>query len=261
MPKPTTRIPLLLRRALTQLRGDPAAGWPNATRIETPESGAPYGSELYGPQWPFPTLKAMMPHLGNRAAQAELRRMIERLEKARIGGAWSKLAKRCAAMNRDPGELVLLALAEALVEFNVTGQADVTKSVKAIRDAACVLAAEIEVLAATGTPLDWLVPADPLALPAIAEAAAMACAMEGNTQPRAAMRYALSRPEVLVALLHDLGERKIGTAAKRKGTKAERRARVIGRHLAKLVDSATACTIAEGATGATITDRSLRPGR
>ena len=155
--------------------------------------------------------------------------MIERLERARIGGAWGRHAERCATMNRDSGEIVLLALAEALVEFNVTDQADVAQSVKAIRDAACVLAA-------TGAPLDWLVPADPLALSAIAEAAAM----EVNTGSRAAMRYALSRPAVLVALLHDLRERKIGTAAKRKGAKAERRARVTGRHLARIVDSGTA---------------------
>ena len=84
MPK-SIRIPLLLRRGLAQLRGDPPAGWPNVTRTETPEPGAPYGSELYGPHYPFPTLARTMPHLGKRATQAQLRRMIERLETARIG--------------------------------------------------------------------------------------------------------------------------------------------------------------------------------
>ena len=164
-------------------------------------------------------------------------------------------------MSRDAGEIVLMALAEALVPFNVTDQANTTEALMRVQDAAGKLADAIEALAATGAPLDWLVPADPLTLPAIAEAAAMACAMDGNTRPRAAPRYALTRPEVVVALLRDLTECKIGTAAKRRGTKAERQARIIGRHFVKIVDASTARDIAEAATGASITDRSLRPGR
>ena len=93
-------------------------------------------------------------------------------------------------MSRDAGEIVLMALAEALVPFNVTDQANTTE-----------------------------------------------------------------------ALLRDLTECKIGTAAKRRGTKAERQARIIGRHFVKIVDASTARDIAEAATGASITDRSLRPGR
>ena len=100
MPK-SIRIPLLLRRGLAQLRGDPPAGWPNVTRTETPEPGAPYGSELYGPHYPFPTLARTMPHLGKRATQAQLRRMTERLETARIGTAWELLRRFAPGVSLD----------------------------------------------------------------------------------------------------------------------------------------------------------------
>lgn len=211
-PKPSAPIPLLLRRALAQLRGDPPESWPNALRAEPPLPGAPYGPELYGPQYPFPTLSLphLLPGLSVEVTQAELRRMIDRLCRAPLNEAWRTLETRCAASRSifpiDPGLVLLMALVESLVPINMLDQATVSKGVERIREAARELVDALEAYAAAGASLDWLMPPDPLALPPLTALLHEAIALDGTQRPRAAIRYALSRSETLLALLRSLAD-------------------------------------------------------
>ncbi len=235
--KPAAPMPLLLRRALAQLRGDPPESWPNATRAEPPEPAAPYPTELYGLQWPFPTitrmspLPSLLPGLTPEATQAELRQMLERLNCAPLGTAWRKLEVRCLTEKpwpNDPGLEVLLALIEGLASINLFDVA------LARRAAAREILRLLEAFAAAGAPLTGTMPREPTALPGIPTLASTLDFMGGTTgqampapptggwarllypplKSSAALDFALRSPEVLLALLRDLGGRDVGTVGR-----------------------------------------------
>lgn len=277
-------MPVLLSRALAQLRGDPPASWPNVQRPEPPEVGAPYSAELYGPHYPFPTMERLIPHLHDPNTRAELHVMLKRLQKASIGTAWRVLEARCAKTTpvlKDPGFDVLLALTEALVPMNVVDQVTVRQSAKRIKAAARELVLALEAFKDMGTPIFTIMPRRPLELPGIEDVvyrvnllvgmlaskppkppkppklSAFAELLDLPPVPSEIINYTLTDPTVLLTLLRDLAEREIGTVPQRRGTTAQRRAMTIARRLTRLAGAATAVAIASAATGATVTAKAL----
>lgn len=281
MPKPIARMPLLLRRALAQLNGDPPQGWPNAQRAEPPERGAPYSAELYSPTYPFPALAIpdVFPHLCRTATRAELRLMLTKLQKANIGSAWRALEARCAKATpipKDPGLEVLAVLIEALVPVNAANQRSVKKGAERIKAAAHELVMALDAFKDLGAPLRGVMPTKPTELPVIADIARRfdhiselnwttpkARTPFAGIVPTAAsaiMCAALTTPDVLLALLRSLAERDLGSIPQRRGTMAQRRAMTIARRLIGVTGAGPATAIANAATGARITERSARSG-
>ena len=276
--KTTAPMPLLLRRALAQLRGDPPESWPNALRTESPPPGAPYGPELYGPDYPFPTLAPMLPRMLPAApadlTQGVLRIMLERLQKSDIGSAWKHLEAQCAATKqwpKDPGLEVLRALIEALVPINLLDSAFSKKVAEDIQKSAHDLLSLLEAFASAGAPLRGIMPMRPTELPGIREIATELDFIAGLTTPRgglseflfglpaptATLNRALTDPAVLLALLRSLAEREIGNTPQRRGSMDQRRALTIARCLAPLAGTSAATDIANAATGARITAKAI----
>lgn len=274
-------MPTLLCRALAQLRGDPPESWPNALRAEQPAPGAPYGPELYGPSYPFPTLALpiLLPGLSAEATKQPLRQMLTRLQSADIANAWQTLDARCAARQpwpTDAGLEVLLALIEALVPINLLDSSFAKKRLARVRESARELVSLLEAFASAGAPLSGLMPMRPTELPGIAELASTLDAMAGKggaifaprggwaeflsnapPAPSATLDRALRNPDVLLALLRSLAERELGHTPQRRGSMAQRQALTIARRLQPLTGAATATAIANAATGARITAKAI----
>jgi hypothetical protein len=279
--KPTVVMPLLLRRALAQLRGDPPESWPNALRAEQPAPGAHCGPELYGPAYPFPTitLPILQPGWSAGATKVPLRQMLARLQDADIGDAWRTLNARYAARKpwpSDAGLDVLLTLIEGLTPINLLDSATVASAARGIKDAARSLVSSLEAFASAGAPLHGIMPIRPTDLPGIAEFASTLDAMAalgGATftprggfaellsnalpAPSATLDRALRNPDVLLALLRSLAERELGHTPQRRGSPVQRQALTIARRLQPLAGAATATAIANAATGARITAKAL----
>jgi hypothetical protein len=281
-------MPVLLRRALAQLRGEPPESWPNALRAEPPPPGAPYTAEVYGPGYPFPTLERMLPRMQPDApasqTQGVLRSMLDRLQKADIGNAWRSIETRCAASTpwpKDPGLEVLLALIEALVPIKVLDQAIARQGAERIREAARDLLAALEAYAAAGAPLMGIMPRKPTDLPEIGDVARTLDFMAGAPQaeplpklsafaalalkmppvPSAILDSALTDPAVLFGLLRFLSNSKIGAVPQRRGSMAQRHAMIIAHRLCPLSGAEAAVAIANAATGARITARAVTKTR
>lgn len=284
-PKPPALMPLLLRRALAQLRGDPPESWPNALHAEPPPPGAPYGPEIYGSQYPFPTLSLphLLPGLSVDVTRNELRHMIERLSRAPLNTAWRTIETRCADRGlwpKDHGLEILLALIESLVPINMLDSAFSKQLLKDIQKSARELVSLLEVLEHAGAPLRGIMPIRPTELPGIAEVARELDFMAANRgaifaprggfaellsnaspAPSSTLDRALTEPAVLMALLRSLAEREIGTARQRRGSMPQRRAFTIAHRLRALCGPEAAVAIANAATDARITARGLTKNR
>ena len=270
--KPTAPTPLLLRRALAQLRGDPPESWPGA------ECG-------YTRQYPVPILAHYAPHLNESAARADLRTMIEGICRAgddrEDGIAWNRLTARCCKTNRDPGDVVLHALVGALAPVNSLNLSARMANAARVIEAARELCEAIEALRSTGQPIHVLMPQDPTALPEIADVARDLNSMAGATEPEPrivkifgqskralhikvpsdVIRHTLKQPDVLLALVRHVSTLPVGTARQVRGDKWQRYALSIARRLQPLTGAAPATAIANAATGARITTKAITKNR
>ena len=162
--KPTASMPLLLRRALAQLRGDPPESWPNEDIPCRTENGTLVFVTQHSPHSPFPTTLNMLgtDHpLNAPAPRADLLAMLARLDRADIGRAWSIFNHRCATIECDPGDTMLFILINAVMPVHAMSTADRKARAKRASEAAKVLSDAIGAALATEMSLDGLLPPNP----------------------------------------------------------------------------------------------------
>ena len=264
----TEPMPLLLRRALAQVRGDPPESWLN--------SDSPYVRE-----YPFPIMELWKPHLRDSIARADLLVILKNLDHANLGSKWRRLGAGCTKVNCDAGDVVLFAIATALTPVITLNVSTRKHNAKRVIEAARELTAAIESMRATGQSVHALMPPDPTALPGVDAVAnelndmVNVSAPEprliqfgGQTKrmlhpkiPSDVIRHTLQQPDVLLALLRYVSTLPIGTARQTRGNKWQRYALAIARNLNGVAGITTAVNIANAATGARITVRGLTKNR
>ena len=140
-------MPLLLRRALAQLRGDPPESW-----------AALEGN--YSAAYPFPAVASYLSPLQREGAQGELRDMLMRLDRANLGKAWQRFNDGCAADDCDPGMTLLCALADALAPVQSFRTAELARMRSRVIKAAGELADAIAAVHAAGGHIADLLPTE-----------------------------------------------------------------------------------------------------
>lgn len=147
----TEPMPLLLRRALAQVRGDPPESWPSI-------------GDTYSSAYPFPMTFKMLgaDHLLNDAApRADLLAMLGRLDRADIGRAWSIFNQRCAAIDCDPGVTMLCILTDAVAPVHAMSTAARAERRRRVSKEARKLLEQIEAVLSTDANLGGLLPPNP----------------------------------------------------------------------------------------------------
>jgi hypothetical protein len=284
-------MPLLLRRALSQLRGDAPEFWPNGPELVT--IFTPYKDN-----YPFPILMqkhaplmSTMPHLQDLALQGELRKMLDRLANAkgsRISAAWKKVVE-CYSNTEpypsDPGLEVLQVLGTALRPISTLDSVACRVKAAQIRKAAKELVIALEDFENSGGQLERFMPERVTELPEVNMYARFTRGCEGSTNrlpasPQNSMEYlwvqfvglseyvprkifdvVLTDPNVLLALLRVIAKRKDTPPRQLRGPPKKRQAFVIANQLQGLLGPQAAVTIACAATGATITTKALAKKR
>ena len=215
--KPPAPMPVLLRRALAQLRGDPPESWPKI-------------GEGFSSHYPFPMWVQMCaPHLNDSTPRADLIAMLTRLNRAEIGGAWNTLEGHCAAEECDPGHIMLPILTDAVKPWHAMSLAARTGMQRRVIAAAQELLNAIEEIRGAGAHINDLLPAeqrDPKAF--------LSLVQHMSAQSVGAARHKQIR-----------------------GTKRQRIALYIAHKLRPVSGISTAVTIANAATGARITAKAL----
>ncbi len=142
--KATAPMPLLLRRALAQLRGDPPESWPDI------EEG-----------YPDPRLYLLgVEYLNDSGPRGTLIAMLARLDRADIGRAWNIFNQRCAAIECDPGQTMMNILCNAVNPWHAMSVAVRTGMHRRVIAAAQELSDAIEAIHAAGAHINDLLPAE-----------------------------------------------------------------------------------------------------
>lgn len=227
-------MPLLLRRALAQLRNKDPATWPDS-------EGHSWTSHYPIPSW--------LNHLGlmeKRARQtafSELENMLERLERADLGSTWAAVKR----WGIGDGSAVLLVMIRALLPIRSKSASEIHTLLRDAKTAVDQLADSLTALQQNGFNVAALLtPPDAKTLRAYPE---------GHT--RGYVADALTDPGNLLVTLRHMGGMLPGAKIpQRRGTLAKRRAAIIARELAAL-GAKHASRLASAATGASITPRAV----
>lgn len=231
--KGAASVPLLLRRALAQLRGEDPTTWPNRN---------------YKPWMPDYPVPRQLNHIGPVAASLraeatrELRMMLERTERAAIGHAWAAVDK-----SGDDGSAVLLALISALQPVTTMDAAKIGALLKSAKAAASRLAASLTALREGGAQVAALLP--------VPGAGMLRAFPKGHA--RGYVQAALTDPVNLLAMVEHIARFPSAKIRQRRGELNARRAIIIGRALVPALGSEHAAMLANAATGARITSRAL----
>lgn len=225
-------MPLLLRRALAQLRSQDPARWPDRE------------GRHWAPQYPIPV---QLNHLGSvgalvrQTASRELCRVLERLECANLGSAWAAVSRA-----GDDGSVVLLVLIEALRPSASMSAMRLDALIRNVKTTAGEFADALSALQRSGISTGGLLP--------IPDAKTLRAYPKGHAQGY--VTAALTDPTNLLVTLKYISALPDPRSLQRRGSVAKRRAAVIALYLAAF-GSECASRLASVATGASITPRAV----
>jgi hypothetical protein len=242
-------MPLLLRRALAQLRGEARETWPDREK-----------------QWPrhYP-IPIQLNHLGpvaeetlRAAASCELKKMLERLERANPVRAWAE-----AAGHADDGLTVLMAMIDAARPVTVMNASDISTLWKKATSSAQHLGAALTGLFQSGTSMAGLLPLpDAETLRAYPKASPATATRSATMGAQGYVISALRDPANLLAMLEHIAKLPDPSIRQRRHSPSKRRAISIAAELYTLGFGAiAAAALASSATGESITPRAITKRR